>query len=49
MGKLFSVKDEKSLLYFLIEIDKDIWKFLDELEYKLYNESWVIEDHTEEN
>ena len=45
MEKLYSTKDEKSEFYAQIEVTKNIWKFLDKLAYKLYNENWMIDDH----
>lgn len=45
MGKLFAIKDEKSEFYVQIEIDKNIWKFLDKLAYRLFDENWMVDDH----
>ena len=45
MKKIYSIKDEKSELYFQIEVGKDIWKFLDNLTHELYDENWMIDDH----
>ncbi|MBI2632125.1 hypothetical protein HYW75_03915 [Candidatus Pacearchaeota archaeon] len=45
MAKLLAIKDEKSELYAQLETTKDIWKFLDKLAYRLYDENWMIDDH----
>lgn len=45
MEKLFATKDEKLEFYAQIEVTKNIWKFLDKLTYKLFNENWMIDDH----
>ena len=45
MGKLFAIKDEKSEFYAQVEITKDIWKFLDKLVFRLFDENWMIDDH----
>ena len=45
MGKLYSTKDEKSEFYALIEVTKNIWKFLSDLAHRLYGENWMIDDH----
>ena len=45
MEKLFSLKDEESELYAQIKISKEIWKFLNDLTHKLFNKSWMIDDH----
>ena len=45
MAKMFASKDEKSEFYAQIEVTKDIWKFLGDLAYRLYDENWMIDDH----
>lgn len=45
MGKVYSIKDEKSEFYAQIEVTKNIWKFLDKLAYRLFDENWMIDDH----
>ena len=45
MEKLYSSKDEKSEFYAQIEVTKNIWKFLDKLTYRLFDENWMIDDH----
>ncbi|MCW8965448.1 MAG: hypothetical protein OQK82_01985 [Candidatus Pacearchaeota archaeon] len=44
MQKLYSTKDEKSEFYAQIEVTKNIWKFLDQLTYRLFNENWMVDD-----
>ena len=44
MAKMFATKDEKSEFYAQIEVTKDIWKFLGDLAYRLYDENWMIDD-----
>ena len=45
MEKLYSTKDDKSEFYAQIEVTKNIWKFLGDLAYKLYDENLMIDDH----
>ncbi len=40
MGKLYATKDEKSEFYAQIETNRDIWKFLDKLTYRLFDENY---------
>ncbi|MEK6825424.1 MAG: hypothetical protein AABY00_01420, partial [Nanoarchaeota archaeon] len=36
---------KKGELYLQIEVTKDIWKTLDEIANRLYDENWMIDDH----
>ncbi len=45
MEKLYTIKDEKSEFYAQIEVTKNIWEFLNKLAYRLFDESWMIDDH----
>ncbi len=45
MEKLYSTKDKKSEFYAQIEVTENIWKFLDKLAYRLFDENWMIDDH----
>lgn len=45
MTRVFATKDEKSEFYAQIEVTKNIWKFLGELAYRLYDENYMIDDH----
>jgi len=45
MGKLYATKDEKSEFYAQIETNRDIWKFLDKLTYRLFDENYMVDDH----
>lgn len=45
MKKMYSFKDKKAELYIQIEIDKNIWGFLDNLTYELFDENYMIDDH----
>ena len=45
MKKLYATKDEKSEFYAQIETNRDIWKFLDKLTYRLFDENYMIDDH----
>ena len=42
---MYSTKDEKSDFYAQIEVTKNIWKFLDKLADRLFNEDGMIDDH----
>jgi len=45
MEKLYSTKDEKSEFYAQIEVTKNIWKFINNLAYRLFDQNWMIDDH----
>ena len=45
MKKIYVIKNGKSELYVQIEVTKGIWKTLDELANRLYDENWMIDDH----
>ena len=45
MEILYSTKDEKSEFYAQIEVTKNIWKFLDKLTYRLFDENFMVDDH----
>ncbi len=45
MEKLFAIKDEKSEFYAQVEVTKNIWKFLNSLANKLFDENWMIDSH----
>lgn len=44
MKKIFAIKDKKSEFYVQIEVTKNIWKFLSDLAFKLFDENWMIDD-----
>ena len=45
MEKLYATKDEKSEYYAQVETNQNIWKFLDKLAYRLFDENDMIDDH----
>ena len=45
METLYSIKDEKSEFYIQIKLTKNIWKYLDNLAHKLFNENIMIDEY----
>lgn len=45
MKKLFALKDEKKELYFQIELNKNIWDFLDNIALEIFEENYMIDEH----
>ncbi|MBS3124053.1 hypothetical protein J4437_05475 [Candidatus Woesearchaeota archaeon] len=45
MEKLYSIKEDKSEFYAQIEVTTNLWKFIDKLTYRLFDENWMVDDH----